>query len=123
MVRTTQPNGTSNNPNLGATIRAARHQLGISIEEIERTTKIKAEYLRLIEEGQFERLPEGLQGQAFILQMGRAVGVEVDPNGLVSHQPKLKLTTPSRFNLSPWLGLGVVLIAAVVVFLVWAVYH
>ena len=54
-------------------LAAVRENRGISLEQIARSTKIGTYYLRAIESGNLERLPEGVYRRSYIRQYARAI--------------------------------------------------
>lgn len=63
---------------LGQLLRKARLENGISLEDLQETTKIRKRYLEAIEEGNFKVLPGTFYVRAFIKSYAEAVGL--DPN-------------------------------------------
>ncbi|USS85170.1 helix-turn-helix domain-containing protein [Fructilactobacillus myrtifloralis] len=66
-----QPNATS----VGAQLKSAREQAGISIDELQKRTKIQKRYLTAIENGDFQELPGQFYVRAFVKQYANAVGL------------------------------------------------
>jgi transcriptional regulator with XRE-family HTH domain len=60
---------------LAQRIRDARAARGISIEDAERDTKIRAKYLEAIEAGDFAELPDGLPARGFVKNYARYLGL------------------------------------------------
>ncbi|MFC7392612.1 helix-turn-helix domain-containing protein [Scopulibacillus cellulosilyticus] len=65
---------------LGTALKEAREEKGMTLEDIERKTKIQKRYLLAIEEGHFDQLPGNFYSRAFIKNYAEAVGL--DPNAL-----------------------------------------
>lgn len=63
---------------LGQLLKKARVDRGISLEDLQETTKIRKTYLEAIEEGNFKVLPGNFYVRAFIKSYAEAVGL--DPN-------------------------------------------
>jgi cytoskeletal protein RodZ len=63
---------------LGQLLKKARHEKGISLEDLQETTKIRKKYLECIEEGNYKALPGNFYVRAFIKSYAEAVGL--DPN-------------------------------------------
>lgn len=62
--------------NVGAELREAREQRGVSIEELSRRTKIGVPTLRALESGQTDRLPGGIFVRGFLRAYAREVGLD-----------------------------------------------
>ena len=67
---------------IGEELRQAREEIGASIAEIERVTKIRARYLTALEEEDFDLLPGKVYVKGFLRVYGRLLGL--DENHLVS---------------------------------------
>jgi len=63
---------------LGQLLKRARLERGISLEDLQETTKIRKKYLESIEEGNYKVLPGSFYVRAFIKSYAEAVGL--DPN-------------------------------------------
>ncbi|WP_058303999.1 helix-turn-helix domain-containing protein [Gorillibacterium timonense] len=63
---------------LGQMLKKARLDKGITMEDLQETTKIRKRYLEAIEEGNFKVLPGNFYVRAFIKSYAEAVGL--DPN-------------------------------------------
>ncbi|MCX6017142.1 MAG: helix-turn-helix transcriptional regulator, partial [Chloroflexi bacterium] len=61
---------------LAQRIRQAREAGNITIEQAERTTRIRSRYLRFIEDGDFAQLPDGPAGRGFIKNYTRFLGLD-----------------------------------------------
>lgn len=68
---------------LGQVLQRAREEKGITLDDIQRITKIQKRYLEAIERGHFHVLPGHFYARAFIKSYAEAVGL--DPNHLMSH--------------------------------------
>jgi cytoskeletal protein RodZ len=66
---------------LGATLRRARENRGLSVESLARITKIRADHLRAIEATAFDRVPTGIFLRGFLRSYAREVGL--DPDAIV----------------------------------------
>jgi cytoskeleton protein RodZ len=64
--------------NVGATLRARREQLKLSLDQLARTTKISLATLRAIEDNEIERLPGGIFTRGFLRAYAREVGLDSD---------------------------------------------
>lgn len=61
---------------IGAVLRGARKQRGLSIADIAQATKIAPHALVALERGEFERLPGGLYRKAYLRAFAEAVGLD-----------------------------------------------
>jgi cytoskeletal protein RodZ len=61
---------------IGATLREARMRLHIDISEIEAQTKIRAKYLRALENEEWDLLPAPVHVTAFLRTYARALGLD-----------------------------------------------
>lgn len=68
---------------LGQVLQRAREEKGISLDDIQRITKIQRRYLEAIERGHFHVLPGHFYARAFIKSYAEAVGL--DPNHILTH--------------------------------------
>jgi cytoskeletal protein RodZ len=68
---------------LGQVLQKAREEKGISLDDIQRITKIQRRYLEAIERGHFHVLPGHFYARAFIKSYAEAVGL--DPNHILHH--------------------------------------
>jgi cytoskeletal protein RodZ len=68
---------------LGQVLQRAREEKGITLDDIQRITKIQRRYLEAIERGHFHVLPGHFYARAFVKSYAEAVGL--DPNHIMSH--------------------------------------
>jgi len=61
---------------IGEKLRSAREAKGLSIEDIEKATKIQGRYLTAIEQNDFAKLPGDFYVRAFIRQYAQIVGLD-----------------------------------------------
>ncbi|WP_274361395.1 helix-turn-helix domain-containing protein [Paenibacillus thermotolerans] len=64
--------------NLGQLLRKARMERGMSLEDLQESTKIRKRYLEAIEDGNMNVLPGNFYARAFIKQYSEAVGLDPD---------------------------------------------
>src|SRR5690625_1307825 len=67
---------------IGNRLKEAREAKGISLENLQETTKIQKRYLVAIEQGEFHILPGKFYARAFIKEYALAVGL--DPKELLA---------------------------------------
>src|SRR5947209_6955472 len=118
-------------PEIGATLREARMRARIDISEVETRTKIRAKYLRAIENEEWELLPGPVYAKSFLRTYGDYLGLdsrmlvdeyrsryerpsdhELRPIGTLSRERERGERGPL---LPPWALVGIVLVAIVVV--------
>lgn len=68
---------------LGQVLQRAREEKGITLDDVQRITKIQRRYLEAIERGHFHVLPGHFYARAFIKSYAEAVGL--DPNHIMNH--------------------------------------
>nr|WP_062050839.1 helix-turn-helix domain-containing protein [Bacillus sp. JCM 19034] len=78
---------------LGQHLKETREQKNISLDDLQRTTKIQKRYLSAIEEGQYDRLPGQFYARAFIKTYAETIGL--DPEELFD-QFKHELPNPRQ---------------------------
>ncbi|WP_088105152.1 helix-turn-helix domain-containing protein [Halalkalibacter urbisdiaboli] len=64
---------------LGQHLKEVREQKQISLEDLQRTTKIQKRYLLAIEEGRFDTLPGLFYARAFVKTYAEAIGLDPEP--------------------------------------------
>jgi cytoskeleton protein RodZ len=114
---------------IGATLREARMRARIDINEVEARTKIRAKYLRAIENEEWDLLPGDVYTRSFLRTYGDFLGL--DSRALIDdfrrryeHPPDhdARPMTPRRrererhrrLSVPPWALIGLVLLAVVV---------
>lgn len=63
---------------LGEALRNARVEKGISLDELQKSTKIQKRYLQAIEQGDYGQLPGRFYARAFMKSYAEAVGLDSD---------------------------------------------
>ncbi len=63
---------------LGDTLKTKRHELRLSLKEVENGTSIRSSYLQAIEEGTIHEHIAGVYAQGFTKQYASFLGLEVD---------------------------------------------
>src|SRR5271169_439320 len=63
-------------PEIGATLREARMRERIDVSEVEATTKIRAKYLRALENEEWDLLPGPTFVKSFLRTYGNALGLD-----------------------------------------------
>ena len=77
---------------IGEQLRKAREAKGMSLEDIEKITKIQYRYLKALENDDFDQLPGDFYARAFIKQYAQVVGLNGNEllNNLHSDAPEAK---------------------------------
>jgi cytoskeletal protein RodZ len=78
---------------LGQHLKEAREQKQITLEDLQRTTKIQKRYLVAIEEGRFDTLPGIFYARAFVKTYAEAIGLDPEP---LFDQYQSELPNPQR---------------------------
>src|SRR3989304_2244964 len=63
---------------LGEILAARRHQLGLRLEEIAEDIKIRADYLRAIEQEAFDKLPTAEYSRLFLKSYAERLGLNIN---------------------------------------------
>ncbi|MBI3762160.1 MAG: DUF4115 domain-containing protein [Chloroflexi bacterium] len=63
---------------IGALLRDTREARGLTIEDVERATRIRAKYLIAIEAGEFNALPSAAQARGFLRNYAQHLGLNAD---------------------------------------------
>jgi cytoskeleton protein RodZ len=63
-------------PEISDQLRAARESAGLDIATVEADTKIRGKYLRALESGEWELLPEPTSAKAFLRTYGDYLGLD-----------------------------------------------
>jgi transcriptional regulator with XRE-family HTH domain len=85
-------------PEIGAMLREARMRAHIDISEIESETKIRAKYLRALENEEWNLLPGPTFVKSFLRTYAEALGLDAK---LIVEEFKLRHERPSEFDLQP----------------------
>src|SRR5436305_6120027 len=85
-------------PEIGATLREARMRARIDISELEAETKIRAKYLRALENEEWDLLPGPTYVKSFLREYADALGLD---GKLLVEEYKLRHERPSDFELQP----------------------
>jgi cytoskeleton protein RodZ len=117
---------------IGSTLREARIRAQIDVTEVETRTKIRAKYLRAIENEEWERLPGPVYTKSFLRTYGDYLGLDSrmlveefkrryevpydhEPHPIASLSREREHERPPRGPLiPPWAAIGLVLVAIVV---------
>ncbi|KHF38665.1 transcriptional regulator [Halalkalibacter okhensis] len=78
---------------LGQHLKEVREEKQISLDDLQRTTKIQKRYLIAIEEGRFDTLPGIFYARAFVKTYAEAIGLDPDP---LFDQYRHELPNPQR---------------------------
>ncbi|MBM7572094.1 helix-turn-helix domain-containing protein [Aquibacillus albus] len=77
---------------IGARLKEAREQKSLTLEDIQKITKIQTRYLQAIEKGNFEVMPGNFYVRAFVKEY--ATAVDLDPDQLMEeHKAELPAST------------------------------
>jgi cytoskeletal protein RodZ len=95
---------------IGAHLRSARTQKGLSLEDVATKTLIQPRFITAIEQGKIEELPEALYVRGFIRRMAEVIGINGDslaesfPLGQVQSgsSSNAKLAGVNGPTLRPW---------------------
>lgn len=63
---------------LGILLQETREAQGLTIEDMVQRTKIRADFLQALEQGDFERIPDPAYIRPFLRTYARALGLEED---------------------------------------------
>ena len=63
---------------IGQTLREARETLGMTLEEVERVTRIRTYHLEALETGDYEALPSAVQVRGFLHNYADFLGLDTD---------------------------------------------
>ncbi len=125
---------------IGRTLRETRERLGLTLDEAERTIRIRASRLETLERGEFDSLPSQVQARGFLHNYAEFLGL--DPEELLrrydeSRQPKrrrslvvrgsnqtaVKKNAARRIRMPSWFSPDILVVAiivlGVIVVLIW----
>src|SRR5215469_18110967 len=88
---------------IGATLREARMRARIDISEVEVSTKIRAKYLRALENEEWDLLPGPVYVKSFLKTYGDFLGLD---SRLLVDEFKRRYERPSDHELRPIASLG-----------------
>ncbi len=63
---------------VGEILRKAREAQGLSLEQVAALTKIQEPFIKALEEGHFEALPERVFAKGFVRTYARSLGIDED---------------------------------------------
>ena len=115
---------------LGETLQRARQARGLTLEEVERDTRISRRYLQALENENFGLLPAPVYARGFLRTYARYLGLEpanllpLFPVGYVEEpvlQPWPKVATPRTWPSSGLLAGGVVGVLILIVVLLYSI--
>ncbi|PTX58654.1 helix-turn-helix protein [Melghirimyces profundicolus] len=66
-------------PGIGSQLRETRESMGLSLEQVQQSTKIHIEYLRALENDQFDTLPSPFYVRAFLRTYAHSLGLDAQP--------------------------------------------
>jgi len=64
---------------IAKTLKEARHRLGLTLEEAERSTRIRAHYLEALEKGELQSIPSQVQARGFLKNYSEYLGLDSGP--------------------------------------------
>ena len=64
---------------IARTLKEARHRLGLTLEEAERSTRIRAHYLEALEQGDVQSIPSQVQTRGFLKNYSEYLGLDSAP--------------------------------------------
>jgi cytoskeleton protein RodZ len=70
------PSSASRPQRLGEVLQEARKAKGLELSDIARTTHVRKEYLKALDEGRYQDLPEDVYAKNFLRLYGQAVGLD-----------------------------------------------
>jgi transcriptional regulator with XRE-family HTH domain len=85
---------------IGKLLREAREKLGLTHEEAERATRIRARYLEALESGDVESLPSSVQARGFLRNYSDFLGLDTDAI-LLDYAQVIQASPRGRKGLSP----------------------
>src|SRR5277367_6424959 len=65
-------------PRIGAALSEARNSLGLSLEQISETTRVRVRHLEALESGQIDQLPSRPFIIGYVRAYARALGLDAD---------------------------------------------
>ena len=64
---------------IARTLKEARHRLGLTLEEAERSTRIRAHHLEALERGDIQSIPSQVQARGFLKNYSEYLGLDSGP--------------------------------------------
>jgi cytoskeletal protein RodZ len=64
---------------IAQTLKEARHRLGLTLDEAERSTRIRAHYLEALEQGEIQSIPSQVQARGFLKNYSEYLGLDSGP--------------------------------------------
>jgi cytoskeletal protein RodZ len=126
---------------IGQRLKSQRELLGLSLDDVERHTRLRRHYLKALEDGKLQDLPSPVQGRGMLSNYAVFLGIDPEPlllrfaEGLqarltvrqaVEPEPSTRparrrrpLPAPLRRLLSPDILIGVTFAIFLIVFVVW----
>jgi len=83
---------------VGEILRKRREELGLGLEEVSRRTRIKYDYLKALEEGDFENLPVEVYIKGYIREYAKILNI--DPEGVLEKYVQ-QTSPPEKIELPP----------------------
>src|SRR5579863_1468297 len=123
---------------LGAELKQAREDRGVTLEELSQSTKIGTRLLRALEQDRYDELPGGIFTKGFIRAYAQAVGVD-DEKAIAEYLAAIEPRPAETQNASPvdnrivevretpagdlpWGLLAILLVAAAIALTAWGLH-
>ena len=78
---------------IGRTLLEAREKLGLTLEEVERATRIRTHHLEALEKGMIDALPSPVQARGFLNNYAEFLGLDANPILLKSNSISLVISS------------------------------
>lgn len=126
---------------IGKKLRNTRERLGLTLEEVERSTRIRSHHLEAMEAGELDSLPSSVQARGFLRNYTEFLGLDAEEilnqyadklqarrvrqpralHGSPTTQPTVQVQSSRRRWLSPDLLVAAVVAVGVMAILVWGI--
>jgi cytoskeletal protein RodZ len=145
-VETPKPSAPSKSANeifveIGKKLRERRELISLTVDEVERHTKVRAVFIKALEEGAFEKLPSPVQTRGMLANYAAFLDMDTDAILLrfadslqarrrekYSETPREKIQTEVKASIPLWrdfiagdLVFGIIMIAIILVLGIWGI--